>query len=157
MNEALLKRINGIYEEAVVKVFEAVAGSAAAAAGATQTVAGTQGTAGGVAVGAGQSSQNTQTGASHKNDVSAPEVIESLNTATLADIAHMSKVNARTFDIASTALSLAALTASTNAGAQQGNATTQQNEEYSTRKKAGTLDFVVLGDAAEEAADDTDR
>jgi hypothetical protein len=150
MNEAILKKVNSIFEGAVVEVFEAVAGAAGAAAG--QTTTGAQSSTGGVSAQQGSAQQHT--GASHKNDVSCPELIESYNVSMLQDIAHNGKVNARTFDIVSGALSLGTLAAATSFGSQMGNVTTQQNEEYSNRKKTGVLDFVVIGDAAEESADD---
>jgi hypothetical protein len=66
------------------------------------------------------------------------------------DMAHMGKTNARTFDIASAALSLNALNAGANNGAQMGNVTTQQNEEYSRRKDAGVVRLVALTDLAKK-------
>jgi hypothetical protein len=152
MDEKFIKRLQSIFEDAVAEAFSKVALASAAATGAGQSTAGAESATGGVSAQQGSSQQHT--GASHKNDVSAPELIESYNTSMLQDVAHMSKVNARTHDVVSGALSLGTLMAATCAGAQMGNVTTQQNEEYSNRKKTGVLDFVVVGDAAEESAKD---
>jgi hypothetical protein len=110
--------------DAIVKVIAAV--GASAGAGTAQATTGAQGTAGGTAVEAGQSSQSTQTGAAHKNDVSAPEAIESLNIHTVKDaiIANKALVaqqnsNSKLYDVTATALGLATLTATHHMGLVQ--------------------------------------
>jgi hypothetical protein len=147
MNEKLLKALQGQCDDMMVKLIAQV--------GALADVAVSQATAGATGVSAGQSSQTTQTGAAHKNDISVPELMEASMGSLAEDIAHMGKVNARTFDLGSLAGSFAAFTAGSNAGAQMGNVTTQQNEEYSRRKDAGTVRLVALTDLGKEVADDS--
>lgn len=142
--DALQKKSN----EIMLGLIEAVGVIAATAVG--------QATAGATGVTAGQSSQTTQTGAAHKNDISVPELMEASMGSLAQDMAHMGKVNARTFDIASAALSLNALNAGANNGAQMGNVTTQQNEEYSRRKDSGVVRLVALTDLGKEVADDSE-
>lgn len=147
MNEEVLKALQAQCDEIMLKLVVGV--GALAASGVAQATAGATG------VTAGQSSQSTQTGAAHKNDISVPELMEAAMGSLAQDMAHMGKVNARTFDIGSVALSLGTLTAGANAGAQMGNVTTQQNEEYSRRKDAGVVRLVALTDLGKEVADDS--
>jgi hypothetical protein len=112
--------------DAIVKVIAAVATSAGAGAGTAQATTGAQGTGGGTAVEAGQSSQATQTTAGHKNDVSVPEAIESLNLHALKDAVIANKAlvaqqnsNAKLYDVTATALGLATLTATHHMGLVQ--------------------------------------
>ena len=128
-----------------------------ALSGVAQGVAGAQGTVGGTAVEAGQSSQNTQTGASHKNDVSVPEITESYNLSGLNDNSAFGKINVRTFDITSAILNGMLAGHVANMNQQQANVTTHADEEFSARKRATEMGLITLGDATEEAADDTDR
>lgn len=141
--DALTEKSNAI----MLELIEAVGVIAATAVG--------QATAGATGVTAGQSSQNTQTGAAHKNDISVPELMEAAMGSLAQDMAHMGKTSARTFDIASAALSLNALNAGANNGAQMGNVTTQQNEEYSRRKDSGVVRLVALTDLGKEVGDDS--
>jgi hypothetical protein len=146
-------------EQMFLKLMAAVEVGVVAAIGVGQASGGAAGEAvGGAAEGVqGGSGQNVQTGFSHKNDESAPEVIEAFNVAQLADIAHMSKVNSRTFDVISSALNFAVLGSGANLHQQQANVTTHADEEFSARKRATEIGLVTVGDAVEEAADDTDR
>ncbi len=109
---------------AIMKVIGAVADGAAS--GSVQASSGAQGTVGGAAVEAGQSSQTTVTGASHKNDVSVPEAIESMNLHALKDLNLVNKAlvgqaqsNAKLYDVTATALGLATLTATHHMGLVQ--------------------------------------
>ena len=110
--------------EAVMKVIGAVADGAAS--GSVQASSGAQGTAGGTVTEAGQSSQTTQTGSGHKNDVSVPEAIESLNLHALKDanlvnksLVGQAQSNAKLYDVTATALGLATLTATHHMGLVQ--------------------------------------
>ena len=141
--------------EALQKQCDEIALNLVGAIGTLAATAVGQATAGATGVTAGQSSQSTQTTAAHKNDISVPELMEGMMGSLVQDIGHMGKVNARTFDLASLAGNLAGFTAGTNAGAQMGNVTTQQNEEYSRRKDAGVVRLVALTDLGKEVADDS--
>lgn len=154
-------RISQAFGDAIVSVVEAVGGAAGAVVGANQQTAGAQGTTGGQSseggVSAQQGSSQQHTGASHKNDVSAPELVESYNVSGLQDIAQMGKTNAKLYDITATALGLGALGSGANMFQQQLNMTGHADEEYSARKRATVISLVTVGDAVEEGADDTDK
>jgi hypothetical protein len=112
--------------DAIVKVIAAVGTSAGAGAGTAQATTGAQGTGGGTAVEAGQSSQATQTTAGHKNDVSVPEAMESLNIHAVKDAVLVNKAlvaqaqsNSKLYDVTATALGLATLTATHHMGLVQ--------------------------------------
>jgi len=147
-NEKVLKALNEQCDAIMMDLVTAVGSLAATAVG--------QSTAGATGVTAGQSSQSTQTGAAHKNDISVPELMEAAMGSLAQDLGQMGKVNARTFDIGSVALSLGTLNAGANTGAQMGNVTTQQNEEYTRRKDAGVVRLVALTDLGKEVADDSE-
>ena len=127
MTEKKVVVVNPI-EDAMTKAIMQVIGAVAdgAASGSVQATSGAQGTVGGTSVEAGQSSQSTQTGASHKNDVSAPEAIESLNIHAVKDAVLANKVlvgqaqsNGKLYDVTATALGLATLTATHHMGLVQ--------------------------------------
>jgi hypothetical protein len=143
------------FSKAIVDVIQAVAGSAGSVVGANQQTAGAEGATGGVSAQQGSSQQHT--GASHKNDVSAPELIESYNLSMQNDIAQMSKSNAKLYDVSATAIGLATLGAGSNMFQQQVNLTGHADEEFSARKRATVISLVTVGDAVEEGADDTDE
>jgi hypothetical protein len=153
--------IGEAFSKAIVDVIQAVAGSAGAVVGTNQQTAGSQGTVGGESaeggVSAQQGSSQQHTGASHKNDVSAPELIESYNLSMQNDIAQMSKSNAKLYDVSATAIGLATLGAGSNMFQQQVNLTGHADEEFSARKRATVISLVTVGDAVEEGADDTDE
>jgi len=153
--------IGEAFSKAIVDVIQAVAGSAGSVAGTNQQTAGAQGTVGGQAaeggVSAQQGSSQQHTGASHKNDVSAPELTESYNISLLQDIAQMSKTNARLYETSATAIGLATLGAGANMFQQQINLTGHADEEFSARKRATVISLVTVGDAVEEGANDSDR
>jgi hypothetical protein len=143
-------------------VTDAIAGALARMIGIVETIAlagagsgAAQGTTG--AVGSTQGSSQQHTGASHKNDVSAPEITESYNLSGLNDNSYIGKVNARTFDITSAVLNTAMMGHVNSMNQQQSNVTTHADEEFSARKRATEMGLITLGDATEEAADDTDR
>lgn len=148
MDQKVLDALNDKTNAIMLKLIEAVGVIAATAVG--------QATAGATGVTAGQSSQSTVTSSAHKNDISVPELMEASMGSLAQDIAQLGKINVRTFDIASAALSLGALNAGANNGAQMGNVTTQQNEEYSRRKDAGVVRLVALTDLGKEVADDSE-
>ena len=154
-------QISDAFSKAIVDVIQAVAGSAGAVVGTNQQTAGSQGAVGGQAseggVSAQQGSSQQHTGASHKNDVSAPELIESYNLSMQNDIAQMSKSNAKLYDVSATAIGLATLGAGSNMFQQQINLTGHADEEFSARKRATVISLVTVGDAVEEGADDSDK
>jgi len=124
MTDRKVSPIEEAMTAAVMKVIGAVADGAAS--GSVQATAGTQATAGGAATEAGQSSQTTQSASAHKNDVSVPEGMESLNLHALKDANLVNKAlvgqaqsNAKLYDITATALGLATLTATHHMGLVQ--------------------------------------
>jgi hypothetical protein len=137
---------------AIIGVVETMALS-----GAVQGTSGAQGTVGGTAVEAGKSSQSTQTADAHKNDIGGPEAAESYITAGLNSDSYMNRVNARTFDVTSALVNGMTAGHIANINQQQVNVTTHADEEFSARKRATEMGLITLGDATEEAADDTDR
>lgn len=161
MAQDINDQISEAFAKAVVEVVQAVAGAAGSTVGANQQTAGAQSSVGGQSseggVSAQQGSSQQHTGASHKNDVSAPELTESYNVSMLQDIAHIGKVNARTFDLTSGALSLAMFGAGANAYQQQVNQTGHADEEYSSRKSASTIRLVTVADATKEGTDNTNK
>ena len=154
-------KINDAFSKAIVDVIQAVAGSAGSIAGTNQQTAGAQGTTGGQSseggVSAQQGSSQQHTGASHKNDVSAPELTESYNISLLQNIAQMGMSNAKLYDVSATAIGLATLGAGSNMFQQQINLTGHADEEFSARKRATVISLVTVGDAVEEGADDSDK
>ena len=156
-NELFQERMEAMFLKmmAAVEVGVVAAASGGQATGGAESVVGGQAAEGGVSAQQGSSQQHT--GASHKNDVSAPEITESYNLSGLNDNAHLGKVNARTFDMVSGALSLAMLGSGANMYQQQINETTHADEEFSARKRATVISLVTVGDAVEEGADDSDK
>ena len=161
MTDKATDQISDAFAKAIVDVVQAVAGAAGATVGTNQQTAGSQGVVGGQAaeggVSAQQGSSQQHTGASHKNDVSAPELVESYNIAQLQDVAAMGKTNAKLYDVGATALGLATLGAGANMYQQQINQTGHADEESSARKRATVISLFTVGDAVEEGADDSDR
>jgi hypothetical protein len=157
----LEERISDAFGKAIVSVVEAVGGAAGAVVGANQQTAGAQGTTGGQSseggVSAQQGSSQQHTGASHKNDVSAPELIESYNISGLQDLAHIGKSNAKLYDITATALGLGALGSGANMFQQQINMTGHADEEFSTRKRTNSIALVTVADATKEGTDNTNK
>ena len=158
---SLEERISEAFGKAIVEVVQAVGGAAGAVVGANQQTAGAQSSVGGQAseggVSAQQGSSQQHTGASHKNDVSAPELTESYNISQLQDIAAMGKTNSKLYDITATALGLGALGSGANMFQQQINMTGHADEEFSTRKRANTISLVTVADATKEGTDNTNK
>ena len=162
LEDSMLRMLAAV-EAGVVTVATAGQATGGAAAGVAGQVSG-----GSSETVAGSGSQQTHTGTSHKNDVSVPELAESsnlfmhnnmvsTNASMNSDLALASKINVRTFDIVSGALSFATLGSGANMYQQQTIQTTHADEEYSARKRATEISLVTVGDAVEEGADDTDR
>lgn len=158
---SLEERISEAFGKAIVEVVQAVGGAAGAVVGANQQTAGAQATTGGQSseggVSAQQGSSQQHTGASHKNDVSAPELTESYNISQLQDIAQIGKTNAKLYDITATALGLASLGSGANMFQQQINMTGHADEEYSTRKRANSIALVTVADATKEGTDNDNK
>ena len=156
--KVIVNPIEKAMSDAIMKVIGAVADGAAA--GAVQATAGAQGTSGGTAVEAGQSSQNTQTGAAHKNDVSAPEVIESVNLHIVKDLAIANKMtvdsygarigsNNKLYDATATAIALATLGATHNMTLQQQMASDHRDQNHDRQINVNETDaYSVLSIAA---------
>jgi hypothetical protein len=118
MVDIVISPIEKAMTDAIMKVIGAVADGAAS--GAVQATAGAQGTAGGAAAEAGLASEAVTGEVNNKFDVSAPEVIESLNVHSLKDAALANKMmvdaygarlgsNLKLYDTTATAISLATL------------------------------------------------
>jgi hypothetical protein len=106
------ERITEAFTNAIEVLMGAVAGGAGSLS--NQATTGAQGTAGGAAGETGQSTQGAAGEVKTKDDVVEPELISSHNAQSLGDNGKYDKINVRTFDLGSTALSLAALAASQN-------------------------------------------
>jgi hypothetical protein len=100
------ERITEAFTEAIETLMGAVAGGAGSLSNQATT-----GAAGGTT---GQTTQGAAGEVKTKDDVVEPELISSLNAQALGDNTKYDKINIRTFDLGSTALSLAALAASQN-------------------------------------------
>jgi hypothetical protein len=160
MVDIIISPIEKAMTDAIEKVIGAVAAGAASATEVAQTTGGAQGTAGGTAVDAGQSSQTTQTGAAHKNDVSAPEVIESFNVHALKDLGIANKAlvaqyiaetasNSKLYDITATALGLATLGATHNMTLQQQMASDHRDQNHDRQINVNETDaYSVLAIAS---------
>ena len=144
--------------DAIVQVIGAVA--AGAGAGAVQSTAGAQGTAGGAAAEAGLSTQAVSGEVNNKIDVSAPEVIESLNVQALKDAAICNKMlvdaygartasNSKLYDVTATALGLATLGTTHNMTLQQQMASDHRDQNHDRQINVNETDaYSVLSIAA---------
>lgn len=139
--------------DAIVKVIGAVASGAGA--GAAQSTVGSQATAGGAATEAGQSSQATESSAQHKVDVSAPEVIESVNLHIVKDLAVANKAlvdaqgsrsasNSKLYDVTATALGLATLGATHNMTLQQQMASDHRDQNHDRQINVNETDAYAV-------------
>ena len=151
------ERFQTAMEKSMLRILAAVETGVVTGVAVGQATGGAAGQTAGGAVEATQGSSQQHTGASHKNDVSAPELTESYNVSMLQDVAHMSKVNARTFDAVSSAITMLALGSVGDMHQQMMNETGHADEEFSARKRATVISLVTVGDAVEEGADDSDR
>ena len=106
------ERIQEAFTSAIEKLMGAVAAGSASAS--QQATAGAQGTVGGGASESGQSTQGAAGEVKTKDDVVEPELISSHNAQSLGDNAKYDKINVRTFDAGSAALSMSVLAASQN-------------------------------------------
>jgi hypothetical protein len=100
------ERINEAFTSAVEELMGAVAGGAGSLSN--------QATTGGAGGTTGQTTQGAAGEIKTKDDVVEPELISSLNAQFLGDNAKYDKINVRTFDAASAALSMGVLAASQN-------------------------------------------
>ena len=153
--EITISPIEQALTEAIVKVIGAVA--AGAGAGATQGTAGAQGTVGGAGSEAGLSSQGVSSDVQAKVDVSAAEVIESLNVQALKDAAIANKMlvdaygartasNSKLYDVTATALGLATLGATHNMTLQQQMAADHRDQNHDRQINVNETDaYSVLG------------
>ena len=140
--------------EAVIAIVAAVGSAAGTSAG--QATAGAQGTVGGAATEAGQSSQATMSSSQHKNDVSVPEAMESMNLHALKDVNLVNKAlvgqaqsNAKLYDVTATALGLAVLTATHHNGLQQQMASDHRDQNHDRQINVNETDaYSVLSIAA---------
>jgi hypothetical protein len=128
---------------------------AASALASIQTIGGS---AAGVAGSTGQQA-HTQTG--HTADTDRTETLGGYNVMSMEDQRSLrAKLDGCHTDlarVASTALGFATLGAQSAQGINQNSMADHRDQNHNQDRKTGVLDFVVLGDAAEEAADDTDR
>ena len=155
--EVTVSPIEKALTDAIVKVIGAVASGAGA--GAVQGTAGVQATAGGAATEAGQSSQATESSAQHKVDVSAPEVIESVNLHIVKDLAVANKAlvdaqgarfasNTKLYDVTATALGLATLGATHNMTLQQQMASDHRDQNHDRQINLNETDVAAAATLA---------
>lgn len=141
MVDIVISPIERAMTEAITKVIAAVASGAAAGAGAGQATAGAQGTVGGSSGQTGLSSQGSSSDVQAKVDVSAAEVIESLNVQALKDAAIANKMltdaygarlgsNNKLYDVTATALGLATLGVTHNMTLQQQMASDHRDQNH---------------------------
>jgi len=143
--EVTLSPIEQAFTDAIMKVIGAVAdGAAAGAVQATagaQATTGGQGTVGGASGQTGLSSQGSAADVQNKVDVSAAEVIESLNVQALKDAAIANKMlvdaygarvssNNKLYDVTATALGLATLGTTHNMTLQQQMASDHRDQNH---------------------------
>lgn len=153
--EVTVSPIEKALTDAIVQVIGAVA--AGAGAGATQGTAGAQGTAGGAAAEAGLSTEAVTGEVNNKFDVSAPEVIESVNLHVVKDLAVANKAlvdaqgarlasNGKLYDVTATALGLATLGATHNMTLQQQMASDHRDQNHDRQINVNETDaYSVLG------------
>jgi hypothetical protein len=139
MVEIVVSPIEKAMTDAIMKVIGAVA--VGAASGTVQATSGAQGTAGGAAAEAGLSSQGVSSDVQAKVDVSAAEVIESLNIHALKDVSIANKMlvdsygariasNNKLYDTTATAISLATLGCTHNMTLQQQMASDHRDQNH---------------------------
>jgi len=156
--EVTVSPIEKALTDAIIKVIGAVA--AGAGTGSVQGTAGAQGSAGGVATEAGLASQAASAEINNKFDVSAPEVIESVNLHIVKDLAVANKAlvdsqgarfasNAKLYDVTATALGLATLGATHNMTLQQQMASDHRDQNHDRQINVNETDaYSVLSIAA---------
>ena len=156
--EVVVNPIEKAMTDAIMKVIGAVADGAAA--GAVQATAGAQGTAGGAAAEAGLASEAVTGEVNNKFDVSAPEVIESVNLHIVKDLAVANKMlvdsygariasNNKLYDATATAVSLATLGLTHNMTLQQQMASDHRDQNHDRQINVNETDaYSVLSIAA---------
>jgi len=163
MSDAMKEAFDGIQEELALQARSFVKAFAASALAAVQTsggaVAGVQGATGQVANAQGASSQNTAS--DHLQDTDRGEAFGNYNVMSNEDQRSLrAKLDASHTDLAraaSTALGFATLQAQVAMGINMNGMADHRDQNHNQDRKTGVLDFIVLGDAAEESANDTDR
>jgi hypothetical protein len=156
MVEIVVSPIEKAMTDAIEKVIGAVAAGAAAASQVAQATSGAQGTAGGSATEAGLSTEAVTGEVNNKFDVSAPEIIESMNLHALKDVnlankslvnefAARGSTNSKLYDITATALGLATLGCTHNMTLQQQQASDHRDQNHN---KQINLDEQVAAAAA---------
>jgi len=157
VEKKLFDPVSDAIAQAVVAIVAAVGQAAGASVG--QATAGAQGTVGGQAseggVSAQQGSSSQNTGASHKNDVSVPEAMESMNLHALKDVNLVNKAlvgqaqsNAKLYDITATALGLAVLTATHHNGLQQQMASDHRDQNHDRQININETDIAAAATLA---------
>ena len=153
--EVTVSPIEKALTDAIIKVIGAVA--AGAGSGAVQGTAGVQASAGGAASEAGLASEAVTGEVNNKFDVSAPEVIESVNLHIVKDLAIANKAlvdaqggrlasNTKLYDITATALGLATLGATHNMTLQQQMASDHRDQNHDRQINVNETDaYSVLG------------
>jgi len=159
MVDIVISPIERAMTEAIEKVIGAVAAGAASAAQVTQSTGGAQGTAGGASGQAGLSSQGVSSDVQAKVDVSAAEVIESLNVQGLKDAAIANKMladaygsrlasNSKLYDVTATALGLATLGATHNMTLQQQMASDHRDQNHDRQININETDIAAAATLA---------
>ena len=148
VEKKILDPVNDAISEAVIAIVAAVGNAAGASVG--QATAGAQGTVGGAATEAGQSSQATVSSSQHKNDVSVPEAMESMNLHALKDVNLVNKAlvgqaqsNAKLYDVTASALGLAVLTATHHNGLQQQMASDHRDQNHDRQININETDIAA--------------
>jgi hypothetical protein len=156
--KVVVNPIEKAMSDAIMKVIGAVADGAAA--GAVQATAGAQGTVGGAASEAGLSSQGVSGEVNNKIDVSAPEVIESVNLHIVKDLAVANKMlvdsygariasNNKLYDATATAIALSTLGTTHNMTLQQQMASDHRDQNHDRQINVNETDaYSVLSIAA---------
>ena len=136
-------------ELAAEKIIGAVADSFTESA-----VAGSQGVVGATGAAAGQSSQTTQTGSAHKNDVSVPEGMESLNLHVVKDANIANKMlvdsygartaaNSKLLDITETALGMLTMGSAHNQSLHQQMGTDHRDQNHDRQINVNETDALA--------------
>jgi hypothetical protein len=156
--KVVVNPIEKAMSDAIMKVIGAVADGAAA--GAVQATAGAQGTVGGAAGEAGLSTQGVSGEINNKIDVSAPEVIESVNLHIVKDLPVANKMlvdsygarlgsNNKLYDVTAVALGLATLGTTHNMTLQQQMASDHRDQNHDRQINVNETDaYSVLSIAA---------
>jgi hypothetical protein len=152
-HEKAQQAFDDLQAEIAVQAKAFVAAYAAAALASVQNLSGSAGTVTGASQG------HTQTG--HTSDTDRNETLGGYNVMSMEDQRNLrAKLDACHTDLAraaSTSLGFATLGAQAAQGINMNSMADHRDQNHNQDRKTGVLDFVVLGDAAEESADDSDR